>query len=244
MHRFFIACLCALAVHSARAEPLVPRSDDEVVETLPAAAGRAEDRRLRREWAAHPDDPARAVALSRRHLEQARSQGDPRHAGQALAALRTWPDAAVAPDEVLLMRATIEQYLHDFDGAAAHLQQLVQRRPQHAQAWLTLATVRRVHGRYGESDRACAAVAGAGAVLHGRACAAENIGLRGDTERARQVLRGLLATPRLPAASSAWLLTTLAELEVRAGRVADADAAYRAALAADADGYTALAYAD
>src|SRR5437763_1768696 len=89
MHRFFIACLCALAVHAARAEPLVPRSDDEVVETLPAAAGRAEDRRLRREWAAHPDDPARAVALSRRHLEQARSQGDPRHAGQALAALPT-----------------------------------------------------------------------------------------------------------------------------------------------------------
>src|SRR5947199_256394 len=136
MHRFFIACLCALAVHSARAEPLVPRSDDEVVETLPAAAGRAEDRRLRRDWAAHPDDPARAVALSRRHLGQARSQGDPRHAGQAL------------------------------------------------------------------------------------------------------------ATPRLPAASSAWLLTTLAELEVRAGRVADADAAYGAALAADADGYTVLSYAD
>src|SRR4051794_40398806 len=114
----------ALAMAGARGEPLMPKHDDEVVETLPASGSRAEERRWRRDAAA---DPAQAVALARRRLAQARAQGDPRHAGQALAALRAWPDAATAPDDVLLMRATIEQYLHEFDEAAAHLERLLQR---------------------------------------------------------------------------------------------------------------------
>ena len=245
IRRLLIAVACGLCTAWAAAEPLVPRSDSEVIETLPAAGGsRAEERRLRREWAKNPNDAAPAVALARHHLEQARAQGDPRHAGQALAALQAWPDAAKAPDEVLLMLATVEQYLHEFDSAAGHLERLLKRRPQDAQAWLTLATVRRVQGRYTESDSACAGLISAGAAFHAQACRAENDGLRGDVAAARESLRRLLATPRLPAASQGWVLTTLAELESRDGRAGEADAAYRAALRADPDAYTTLSYAD
>lgn len=237
--------LAALLAASAHAAPLVPHGDDQVVEMLPAVAGdRAEERRLRRDWAADPRDPARALALARRQLEQARADGDPRRAGQALAVLQAWPDSATAPDEVLLMRATIEQHLHEFDAAAAHLHALLKRRPRDAQAWLTLATVRRVQGRYADSDAACAGLARAGADLHARACRAENDGLRGDFDTARRQLRSLLATPGLPADSRAWLSTTRAELEDRAGQPAEAESAYRAALAAQRDGYAALSYAD
>ncbi len=84
----------------------------------------------------------------------------------------------------------------------------------------------------------------AGATLHAQACAAENAGLRGDFDAARRTLAGLLATPRLPPTMRGWLLTTLAELDWRAGDAARADASYRAALAALADGYAALSYAD
>jgi len=240
MRRCLVLVCCVLALAGVRAEPLVPQRDDEVVETLPAGGSRAEERR----WRTASNDPAEAAALARRRLAQARAQGDPRLAGRALAALRGWPDAATAPDDVLLMRATIEQYLHEFDAAAAHLEQLVQRRPQHAQAWLTLATVRRVQGRYADSDRACAALARARAGFYAQACQAENAGLRGEVDAARRSLRALLAAPRLPAESGAWLLTTLAELETRAGRAGDAEAAFRSALAAQRDDYTALAYAD
>src|SRR5256885_10986404 len=96
MNKLLLIVSCVLALAGARAEPLLPQHDDEVVETLPAGGNRAEERRLRREAAA---DPARAVLLARRHLAQARVQGDPRQVGQALAALRAWPDAASAPDE-------------------------------------------------------------------------------------------------------------------------------------------------
>jgi len=110
---------CALC---ARAEPVTPTRDDEVIEVLPAAAGnRDEDRRLRKELAARPDDAALAVRVALRYLERAREGGDPRFAGLALAALRPWPDAVTAPGEVLLMRATCQARLGQTAPARATL---------------------------------------------------------------------------------------------------------------------------
>lgn len=229
----------------ARAEPIVPRGDDEVIETLPAGAGEmARERRLRRQLAERPDDATLAVAVARRHLEQARAVGDPRYAGLAVAGLQRWSVPGRAPDEVLLLQATLDQYVHDFDSAAARLELLLRRRPDHPQAWLTLATVRRVQGRYAASDAACLALAAARATLHSAACQAENDGLRGRTEQGRATLTRLLATPRLDAPTRGWLNTTLAELEERAGAVEAAGAAWRAALAADPSPYAVLGHAD
>ena len=64
-------------------------------------------------------------------------------------------------------------------------------------------------------------------------------------DRARAAFTGLLASQRSAAASTqAWLLTSLAELEQRAGKPAAADAAFQAVLKLDADPYATLAYAD
>ena len=234
-------------VTAAHAAPINPAHDDEVIEVLPAATGgaRSEERRQRDQLAKTPRDVGLALGVARRDLARAHELGDPRFAGMAMAAIDAWRNDADAPTDVMLMRATLQQYLHEFDAAAATLQRLLARSggPQ-PQAWLTLATVRRVQGRYAESDAACRRVANAGAALHGNACLAENEALRGQFERARTSLDGLLATPRLAAGTRAWLLTTLAELEQRAGRPEAADAAYRAALQADPDDYTRVAYAD
>jgi predicted Zn-dependent protease len=182
--------------------------------------------------------------VARRYLEQARAQGDPRFAGLAVAALQRWTDPASAPDDVLLLQATLDQYVHAFDAAAAKLERLLQRQPRQPQAWLTLATVRRVQGRYAESDVACRRLAGLGAGLHAAACVAENESLRGRDDAARASLQRLIATPRLDDSTRGWLLTTLAELEERAGAVDAAGAAWRAALKADRTPYAVLGYAD
>ncbi|WP_166455374.1 hypothetical protein, partial [Duganella alba] len=186
------------------------------------------------------------LALARRRLELAHQRGDPRLAGQALAALARWQDHATAPAEVLLTRATIQQYLHDFDGALLTLRQLTARADgaRLAQAWLTMATILRLQGSYADSDAACRQVAAAGAPLYSTACLAENDGLRGRTAPARQALAGLLADPGLATATAAWLYTSLAELEARDGRDRAADAAFRQALALGADDYTRISYAD
>ena len=227
------------------AMPITPTADDEVVEVLPAGAGnRSEDRQLRKRLAARPDDAKLATAVGRRYLELARESGDPRFAGLALAALRAWPDAYSAPDEVLLLRATLEQYLHEFDAAVAHLRLLLARpgSERQPQAWLTLATVLRVQGRYPESDAACRAIVGA--ELYQTACLAENAALRGETAVARRTFETMLSARGLPPGTRGWLTTSLAELEERDGRAAAADAAYRNVLKLGPDTYAAIAYAD
>ena len=242
-----LAALLTAPIATLHAAPIVPTRDDEVVEVLPATAGnRAEERRLKRQLAQQPRDPVLALAVAKRYLDQAHSTGDPRYAGMAMAAIEPWIDELTMPGDVLMMRATLLQYIHEFDASAASLQRLLARpgeapRPQ---GWLTLATVRRVQGRYADSDAACAQVERAGSVVYGRACAAENAALRGDVVRARAAFNGLIAGLRGDAVAQAWLTTSLAELEQRAGNVAAADAAFRASLKLDADAYATLAYAD
>jgi tetratricopeptide (TPR) repeat protein len=229
------------------AVPITPSRDDEVVDVLPATAGsRSEDRQLRKALAARPDDPLLALKVAQRYLDQAHESGDPRFAGLALAALRAWPEAASAPADVLLMRATLQQYLHEFDASVANLRLLLARpgSQRNSQAWLTLATVLRVQGRYADSDDACREVAASGAALYSTACLAENAALRGEVGAARKSFEAMLADPRLPAGTRGWLTTSLAELEERDGRVAAADAAYRAVLRLGPDTYAAIAYAD
>jgi predicted Zn-dependent protease len=226
---------------AAQAVPLAPGADADVIERLPP--------RLLPRPAAQAGAPAlsppQAAAAARQLMEQARGSGDPRPAGQALALLAPWREAADAPAQVVVLLATVEQYLHDFEGAARRLQALLVRDPAQPQAWLTLATIRRVQGRYADSDDACRRLAALRvAPLHARACLAENAGLRGHVEEARAAFEALLAEAGEDAATRAWLLTSLGELQARAGRPGEAETSLRAALRAQPDGYTALALAD
>ena len=236
-----------VAIGAAEAAPITPSRDDEVIEVLPATSGsRGDDRRLRKALAERPGDSVLAMKVAQRYLDQAHESGDPRFAGLALAALRGWPDAAHMPSDLLLMRATLQQYLHEFDAAVADLRLLLARvdSERNAQAWLTLATVLRVQGGYADSDAACREVGGAGVNVYATACLAENAALRGEVGVARKSFEAMLADPRLASGTRAWLTTSLAELEERDGRVAAADAAYRAVLRLGPDTYAAIAYAD
>ena len=229
----------------SHAQGIVPSRDSEVIETLPGgSAERREERKLRRALAEQPNNAALATRLSAQYLARARETGDPRYAGLSIAALRPWQDDTAAPGEVLLLQATLDQYLHQFDAAAGKLERLVQRDPKLGQAWLTLATIRRVQGRYDASDRACQALMGLGAGVYGPACLAENQALRGHTQAARDTFKRLLAAPGANAGTRNWLATSLAELEERAAQVDAAQAAWTLALQASATPYTVLSYAD
>ncbi len=221
------------SVAPANAKPLLPASDDQVLvrlgpKVLPKAAQAT---------------PQQAVAQAQTLLEQARRDADPRPAGLALGLLAPWSDDGRAPAEVVVMRATLQQHLHRFDQALAALQSLVERDRQQPQAWLTLATLHRLQGRYAQSDQACQALLSIGQTLYGQACLAENISLRGDGARARAMFEALLAqTTQAP--TRAWLHASLAELHGRGGQPALAEAAWRAALNAAPDGYASLGLAD
>ena len=244
MSALTLAALCG-ATASAYGAPLVPGSDSQVVEVLPAARGaRAAERQLQQRLATNTHDAGAAVALAQLYMQQARSLGDARFAGRAMGALIAWREPEKTPSEVLMMVATVQQYLHDFDTAAANLERLLQREPLHPQALLTLATVRRVQGRYAPSDAACQMLQKAGQSLYARACSAENRGLRGETDAARADLQALLAASARNADVQAWLLVSLAELELRSGAVAAAEKHFRDSLALASDDYARLGLVD
>ena len=214
----FLSCVVSAAV----AVPITPKRDDEVIEVLPATpAAAVKTARLRKRLAERPGDAAlaltRRAALPRAGACVRRSALRRPGAGGAAAVARRRRVA----DDVLLMRATLQQYLHEFDAAVATCDCSSrgpdgERKPQ---AWLTLATVRRVQGRYAESDAACRDVAGAGAQLYAAACLAENRRCAARSRR-RARLRGDAGRSALPAAARGWLMTSLAELEERDGRAA------------------------
>ena len=245
----FAALLLACAA-PARATPHVPAGDDEIVETLPAVAGWSrEERELRRALVQHPKDPEVALAAARSYLQLARSQGDARYAGYAMGVLQAWqPLTAATPNDILVMHATVAQFLHDFDGSEATLKLALANQPLDPQGWLTLATVLRVRGRYAESDTACKALVRLRQNLYALACLAENDGLRGHWQAALDSLRSLIDSPQLDDPSQAstrqWLLTTAAEIDELAGSGSAADQAYRQALDAERAGYDVLAYCD
>jgi tetratricopeptide (TPR) repeat protein len=229
MNPCFVLALGLLFVAGAHAVPLQPTHDAQVIERLPPV---------------RPSGSGNAAFRALALVEHARRTGDPRPAGQALALLKPWRGDPGADAAVVIALAQVEQYLHDFDPARGRLQALVDREPGQAQAWLMLATLHRLQGRYGASDISCDGVARAGAALHAAACRAENDALRGRHDAARATLQRVLACAR-DGATRSWLWTTLAELEQRAGRPEAAEAAFRGALRAQPDdGYAALALAD
>lgn len=235
--RWLVALACvagALAAGHALAVPLVPAADDEVVERLPA--WRVGSR------AAVPLDATAALAQARTLMRDARERGDPRPVGRAIALLAPFADGAAARPEVVLALAGALDYLHDFDGAMQRLRALVARDPAQPQARLMLATLERLKGRYDASDQQCRALLAAGAMLHGQACLAENLSLRGDSERARARLETLLPAAR--GDEPAWLLTSLAEMAERDGRDDDAERRWRQVLALAPDAYARLGLCD
>jgi hypothetical protein len=227
-----VALLGASAALHVSAETIIPTHDAQVIERLPGV-GRA----------GKNADPSAALREARALLDEARREGDPRQAGRALARLARWQSDPRAPADVVLLLANTEQYLHQFDRATARLQALVTREPGQAQAWLMLATLHRVQGRYAESDAACRAIVQLRAQPHGDACTAENLALKGEFDSARRQLQALIGQAGEPG-TRAWLWTTLAELEQRAGRAAASDSAWKKSLAAQRDSYAAIAYAD
>ena len=185
-----------------------------------------------------------ALARARHQVEAARRQGDPRFLGRAQAALAPWWDAAAPPDEVLLLRATIRQGLHDFAGARVDLDALVVRRPDDAQALVTRAVVAMVTGDVDQAGADCARVGVLAGELLGTACAAP-LAARGGGARAAYDRLGALILASAPGPVVAWATTARGELARQLGDDRAAEGHFQAALTMTPDDpYTLAQLAD
>ena len=233
----------------ACAAPFTPASDEQVLERLPgrAADPRARElRELRQQLSRRPDDVELAVRLARRYFDAVAAEGDPRYIGHAQAALAPWWALPAPPADVRVMRAKLRQFDHEFDAARADLAAVVAADPGHADAWAWLAAIAMVQARYADARQACLQLAPLTTPLTGTACAAAVDAVTGRAGAAVQALdAALAASPQAGSDERLWALTRLAETLDRLGRHAEAEAAYRRALALGiTDGYLLAAYAD
>lgn len=238
MLRPLILLAAALLLGGAHAAtPLQPASDQEVVERLPSVT------RVRPSQGAPVADPAEAERQARAAIATARQTGDARYWGRAQAALAPWWNQPEAPVPLAVLQASVQQGRHAFSDARQVLQAALRRDAGNAQGWLDLAALERLAGRYPAALQACEAVARAGAALYAQACLWETASLQGRHDAARAGLQRLLDQAADPA-QRGWLASLLAEHEERAGRDAQALAAYRLSLQASPDLYTRIALAD
>ena len=170
----------------------------------------------RQALAAAPDRVELAVDLAREEIQRARTLSDPRYLGRAQALLARWWNLPSPPPDVLLLRATIEQSLHQFDPARADLDALLAIRPDDAQAHLTRAVVATVRADYAAARESCAALRRIASPLVAATCQAPLDALAGDVNGAYAHLAELIDA-RSPASLRTWAMTTLAELAIQKG---------------------------
>lgn len=243
------ALLLALVVAApAGAEPYRPSDEGAVLAELPRAVvgERAAVRAMRKRLADDPDNLPLALDVADRYIDRGRRESDPRLFGHAEGVLQPWLEAADPPAAVLVMRATLAQYRHDFAAARADLTRAIERDPRDPRAWLTLATIERVQGRYADAMAACGRLSRLAPLLITMTCAADIGGLSGQAARSYAGLRAIFQTSGDSApAMRLWTLTVLAETAARAGDAALAETHYREALAVGRrDAYLLAAYAD
>ena len=198
----------------------------------------------RQALAAAPERVELAVELARADIQRARSLSDPRYLGRAQAILARWWKLPSPPPDVLLLRATIEQSLHDFAAARTDLDALIAERPDDAQAHLTRAVVATVRADYAAARESCAAVARLAPPIVAATCMAPLNAMGGHVAEAYQGLAAALEGRTTPALR-AWAMTTLAELAIQRGDEPLAAQHLQAVLAVDPeDAYARSALAD
>ena len=242
-----VVLIAALQADVAHARPFVPDNDAVVLERLPEKGDAALThlKRMRAALIANPRDLDIALPVARSAIDAARTFGDPRFLGHAQAALAPWWTGYDIPVAVLLLRATLKQSQHDFDGALADLDHLLAAQPSLAQGRLTRATVHSVIGRYADARRDCATLVGRVAAIVVAACDAAPASLSGHGAAAYETLRQTLADAGGNAEVRAWASTLAAEIAARRGDPATAERHFRTALAIDPrDPYLKGAYAD
>jgi tetratricopeptide (TPR) repeat protein len=186
---------------------------------------------------------SQALAQAKAWVDEARQSGDTRYWGRAQSALSPWWDKPDAPPALIVMQATVQQGRHAFAAAHTTLSTALKRDRGNAQAWLTLASLERLAGRYPQSLQACDEIARTRQIWYAKVCRLETESLQGQTEQTPRDFQNLLNASQ-SAAQGAWVNSLLAESEERAGNDVSAALAYQNSLQVDPDLYTSLAYSD
>lgn len=240
--------LAAATSTASAAETYLPASDDEVLETLPSTLFAQDDEltQNRQQLAEDPKNLDLAITIAARYVQLGKQEGDPRFYGYARAALQPWWDEPSPPSSVLKLRAELLETDHDYVAAVADLRRVVKKKPRDVQAWIELANILRVQGKYEEMNKARGSLSEFASPIE---VMYVNIPYLAATRRAEAGYAQL--AKQLPLARSQypetlpWILTWQAEIARALGRDEEAEAHYREGLELNSGpSYLLRSYAD
>jgi Tfp pilus assembly protein PilF len=240
-----IALLLSICT-AAQATPHLPTSDNTVLERLPPvflALRQTRSDTPKTDVAVTLDQ---ALANARRYIEVGQTWSDPRAYGYAQAALGSWWSADPAPPELMVMRARILQFRHEFPAALAQLEAALKGDQFDPDAWLLLASIAQVQGNTRAARTACLKLLPMADPIVGATCVAATAALSGHRADGEALLSNTLQQASAANPSTrCWAWTVLAEIRAQAGDSAGAERAFRQALEfSAADVYARAAYAD
>ena len=226
----FAATLVSAADHL---EPYVPAGANVVLQEVPPTTDprvRQFDQ-LRADFAQHPNNGKKAVALAQAYIDYGRATGDARYLGRAMAVIGPFMAQPAPPIPVLLVHATIQQSRHFFQASRDELTLILKRDPGNVQALLTLATVAMVQGDHELANRSCVALTNSGGNFMGMTCTAALRGLDGHIAQAYALLSYVQDPgPEAPPAIKAWIQGLMADTAARMGKFDLADDHFKNAL--------------
>lgn len=238
----------ALALPAPYKAPYTPAVDSEILQQVPSASDPTVRlmTELRARLTADPTNLMLADQLARAYIDFGRQLGDAHYAGYGEAVMAPWMAKKPPPPVAMVLQATILQFRHQFAEARVLLNAAVQRDPQNAQAWLTLANLDMVQGEYAAAGKNCSQVARTGGMTLSLACTGNLRSYVGQAQQSVALLTQISDDgPTVPATFKAWIHGLIAESQERLGNWSEVEAHYRKALASTPeDNFLQVAYAD
>jgi Tfp pilus assembly protein PilF len=242
------AIAAASAPPPAYRPPYLPSHDSDVLQKVPKRSNPTVRKMyaLRAKLSAHPHDLKTALALAKVYVTFGRGIGDAHYAGYAQAAIAPWMKLDPPPPKVLVMHATVLQYLHKFRHAEKELKAALKRDPGNANGWLTLAFTALIQGQYKLVNHSCVKLTDHGGPLLGGICTATLRSYVGHAKQAYTILKlDQGGGPKIPAAIKAWIQGLLAESAHRLGNAKTTERHFKKALSyTPNDNFLLVNYAD
>lgn len=199
--------LLAVVTSSPRAEPYLPTSEYEIVQTIPDyIANRSK-----------PQDLSTSITLASKLLSTAKIKSDPRAIDIALTALKPWE--AKQTNELNIIRAGLLQYQHNFAGAIEQLEHPSSGKTPDPRALLLRANIHIVQGNYLDAERDCNALLSATDTAVSATCIAITHSLNGELNKSYAALNSFASrfSDSKPAIRE-WMAISLAEMAIRLGK--------------------------
>lgn len=221
----YVLCIMLLAIgfeQGACAAPRVPTNPQEVLENLP------EKMLMPTVVNATKTDLTEALSQAQSLLAHAQHTGDPRYLGYAEAQLKPWLKQTTIPDDVLVMRARLRQFDHQFANALIDIAQVLQHQARHPEALLLQASIYQVRADYPQARASCQRLRNLSTLVLALICEAQVDGLNGQSDKAFATMTRLLpSVNNLELGQQSWFYLAFGDLALRRGQLADAEKYYR-----------------